>query len=147
MPSLKEIQRRLQKVTENKLQKKVEEIVLTDTEIREAKRNELRRGETPDGGIIGTYRSSDYELFKSQLNPMAGGTVDLILTGKFSNQLFVKSLGNSRFQFQSQDEKDPMLFEKYGQENRGLNEETFEELQRKKYAPKLVRYIKQITGL
>lgn len=147
MASSKEIKRRLQKVTESKLKKKVEEIVLTDTEIRDAKRNELKRGETPKGGIIGTYKNLDYELFKSQLNPLAGGTVDLNLTGKFSNQLYVKSLGNRKFQFKSQDEKDPMLFEKYGQENRGLNKETFEELQRKKYAPKLVRYIKQITGL
>lgn len=147
MASLSEVKKRLQKVTQPKLQKKVEELVLIDTEIRKEKKEELKRGQSPDGGLIGTYRSQDYEIFKSRLNPLAGGTVDLILTGKFANQLFVVSLGNSRFQFKSQDSKDPMLFEKYGQENRGLNKEVFEELQRKKYAPQLIKFIKQITGL
>lgn len=147
MASINELKKRLQKVTHKKLQKKVEEIILTDLEIKDLKRLELKKGESPDGSLIGTYKSLNYELFKAKLNPLAGGTVDLILTGKFSNQLYVKSLGNSQFQFDSLDDKAPMLFQKYGQENRSLNKDTFNDLQRDKYAPKLIKHIKQITRL
>ena len=145
--SLNQLKKRLQKVNQNKLQKKVEEFVLTDLEIRNLKRAEFKRGELPDGGIIGVYRDPGYQIMKQRMNPLAGGDVDLILTGKFTNQLFVKSLNNSRFIFDSQDEKTSMLKARYTDEIMGLNPETFEKLQKEKYAPKLIKYIKQITGL
>jgi hypothetical protein len=147
MVSLKEAQRRLKKVTEAKLQKKVEEFVLIDLEIRDLKRYEYKRGLDPFGTPIGFYMSDKYEEMKRRKNPLAGGNVDLIDTGKFSNQLFVKSLGNSKFIFRSQDDKGEILEERYGEKIWGLNEETFNNLQKEKYAPKLVRYIKQITRL
>lgn len=147
MASLNEIERRLRKATETKLQKKVEELVINDQTIIEAKQDELSRGLTPDGGIIGTYAWPEYEMFKQTINPLADGNVDLKLTGMFQSRLFVRSKGNSKFDFDSRDGKAPMLFEKYGSEVRGINQDTFNDLQKKDYAPKLVRYIKQITGL
>jgi len=145
--SLNQLKKRLQKVNQNKLQKKVEEFVLTDLEIRNLKRAEFKRGELPDGGIIGVYRDTNYQIMKQRMNPVAGGDVDLILTGKFTNQLFVKSLNNSRFIFDSQDEKTSMLKARYTDKIMGLNPETFDKLQKEKYAPKLITYIKRITGL
>jgi len=147
MVSLNQLKKRLQKVSQSKLQKKVEEFVLTDLEIRKLKRAEFKRGELPDGGVIGVYRNPNYQIMKQRMNPLAGGDVDLILTGKFTNQLFVKSLNNSRFIFDSQDEKTSMLKARYTDDIMGLNTETFEKLQKEKYAPKLITYIKQITGL
>jgi hypothetical protein len=147
MVSLREAQRRLKKVTEAKLQKKVEEFVINDQTIIEAKQDELTRGLTPDGTIIGTYSWAEYEAFKKQINPLADGNVDLKLTGMFQSRLFVRSKGNSKFDFDSRDSKAPMLFEKYGNDVKGLNRDTFNDLQKIEYAPKLVKYIKQITRL
>lgn len=147
MASFAELARRIRKVSESKLQSKVEEIVLTDLEVREVKRQEFKSGERPDGTPIGRYKSPSYEAYKVLKNPQAGGMVDLIDTGKFTNQLFVKSKGNSKFLFESQDEKSQMLQDKYGSDIMGMNQDSFNELQRKKYADKLIRYIKQITRL
>jgi len=51
---------------------------------------EFREGENPDGSMIGTYRSLSYELFKEKINPIAGGAVDLMLTGAFIDSFFTK---------------------------------------------------------
>ena len=147
MASFKEIQRKLKKATDNRLQKKVAEFVVIDLDIRDKKRDEYKRGDKPNGSLIGVYRSEAYRQYKLRKNPLAGGDVDLIDTGKFSNQLFVKSLGERKFIFKSQDEKEDLLKEKYGEDIMGFNEDTFLELQQNKYRDKLVIYIKQITGI
>ena len=129
------------------------EIVTKDNTILQAKRNRLSQGLAPNDEIIGRYRNTDYAVFKQSINPRANGNVDLILTGSFSNQLFVKSLNNSRFLFDSRDEKAPMLFGRSyhqgvnGKVLRGLDKQTFDDLQRKDYAYDLISYIKQITNL
>ncbi len=129
------------------------EIVTKDNTILQAKRNRLSQGLAPNDEIIGRYRNADYAVFKQSINPRANGNVDLILTGSFSNQLFVKSLNNSRFLFDSRDEKAPMLFGRSyhqgvnGKVLRGLDKQTFDDLQRKDYAYDLISYIKQITNL
>jgi hypothetical protein len=121
---------------------------LTDTEIRSLKKDEFESGLNPDGSAISpAYRSQSYKAFKKGRNPKAQGRVDLIFTGAFVNQLFQKSLGNSRFLFDSQDEKTSMLRGKYGKRIFGLNKDTFLELQKTDYRDKLVRRIKQITGI
>jgi hypothetical protein len=128
-------------------------LITNDQTIIEAKQNEFERGLAPSGDIIGRYRDVDYAVFKEQINPLANGNVDLKLTGSFQSQLYVKSLGNSRFQFDSRDGKAPMLFSRSytdgvnGQVLRALNQDTFNDLQKKDYAPKLIRYIKQLTQL
>jgi hypothetical protein len=149
MPSAKELQRRLNKASKlSLLQKEVEKIVLTDTKIRELKRDEFERGRNPDGSAISpAYRSASYKAFKQSTNPKAQGRVDLIFTGAFVNQLFQKSLGSSKFLFDSQNEKTSMLRGKYGKRIFGLNKETFLELQQTDYRDKLVRKIRQITAI
>ena len=147
MASLKEIQRRLKKVGKQKLKSRVVEIVVNDEEIIFYKINDFKQGVRPDGSLIGRYRSKNYELFKASLNPIAGGAVDLILTGSFVNKLYVHSLGMSRFIFKSRDKKSGLLQERWGQDIMGLNQKDFDKLQKEKYAPMLIQYIKQITGL
>ena len=147
MASLNEIKKRLKKVSLNDLQSEMANIITDDNTIYQAKINEFQRGITPNGGKIGEYRNVDYAVFKQQLNPLAGGMVDLILTGSFSSALFVDYLGDSKYKFDSLDRKSDALFDKYGQNLRGINQQTFNDLQKKDYAPKLIRFIKRKTNL
>ena len=147
MATVTELHKKLKKATEKRIKDKVAEFIVIDSNLRKEKKQEFKQGDNPDGSAIGQYKNKDYQSMKMRMNPLAGGDVDLILTGKFSNQMFVKSLGNSRFIFKSKDKKEDMLKEKYGEQIMGLNEETFLDAQYKRYVPKLVKYIKQITGL
>jgi len=147
MASLKEIQERLKRATKQKLQEAVANIVQNDDLIYEIKEDRLERGLRPNNNIIGTYKSDSYALFKQSRNPKAGGKVDLILSGRFVKGFYVESLGNSRFIFMSTDEKSTLLQEKYGKDIMGLNNDSWNKLQKDIYAPLLVDYIKSITGL
>jgi len=151
MPSIRlsEARNRLQKLTLPLLQGEVERIITTDDEIKKEKVDEFRAGQLPDGSDIGFYRSDNYRLFKMELNPLAGGKVDLILTGAFTRGLFTERISKNKYRFGSTDGKTEKLKSdsSYGPEIMGLNEETFLDLQRKKYAPMLIRRIKQITNL
>ena len=58
----------------------------------------LRRwsfGQSVDGGIIGTYFSDEYRQYKIELNPLAGGNVDLTLTGSLGEKLNIKKIGKN----------------------------------------------------
>lgn len=124
----------------------MEKIILSDTHLKNEKIHELKRGDRPDGSEIGTYRSQSYSLFKSSLNPLAGGYVDLILTGSFSNNLFPVRQSNNIYSFDGKDRKTGDLISKYGMDIMGLNQETFNRLQKDLYAPQLIRYIKKKIG-
>ena len=94
----------------------------------------LRRwsfGKSVDGGIIGTYFSDEYRQYKIELNPLAGGNVDLTLTGSLGEKLNIKKIGKN-YQIFSEDEKYEKIGKKYGFEEFGLTEEErylfFEEL-------------------
>jgi len=94
----------------------------------------LRRwsfGQSVDGGIIGTYFSDEYRQYKIELNPLAGGNVDLTLTGSLGEKLNIKKIGKN-YQIFSEDEKYEKIGKKYGFEEFGLTEEErylfFEEL-------------------
>lgn len=115
-------------------------------ELRKAKINELEFGLMPDRSKIGSYASDDYALFKNNLNGLAGfGNVDLILTGAWSNSLFPIKKGDG-FIFDSSNEKNDGLLEKYGSGIASLNQNTFNKIQKLYYAPELVRYIKKQIG-
>lgn len=107
---------------------------------------ELTRGENDKGGRIGYYRNPNYRLFKQQVNPLASGTVDLILTGQFTRGLFVESIGNGLFQFDSSDDKAPELFQKYD-DIRGIQNNVFIQFQKDYIVPAINKEIKQRLGL
>lgn len=144
MASFQEVLNRLNRINnQSYLQKKVKEIVLSDDFLPDAKAGEFKQAENPDGTKIGTYRSASYENMKRAMNPTANGFVDLMLTGAFIESFFVKSKGSSKFTFDATDVKKSMLKEKYGEQIMGLNEKTFEEIQKNVYAQRLLAAIKK----
>ena len=89
------------------------------------KRDVLRRwsiGKGAEGGHIGEYRDPDYKAYKMALNPLAGGAVDLTLTGALGDNLTIRKKGKN-FEIFSTDEKFTEIGRKYGFEEYGLTEE------------------------
>jgi len=121
----------------------VAKIILSDKFLADAKAAEFREGENPDGSMIGSYRSLSYELFKEQINPIAGGAVDLMLTGAFIDSFFTKKAGASKFIFGATDKKKAHLVEKYGEQIMGLSQTTFDVLQKEVYSKQLLAEIRK----
>lgn len=147
MASLRELQRKIGKLTLPVIQGELQKIIVADPEIIKEKTDEFRAGELPDGKRIGEYASESYKVFKQRLNPLAGGSVDLILTGAFTKGLFVQKMKADEYRFNSIDEKTPALQSKYGMGIWGLNKKTWQDLQHEKYAGLLIKRIKQIAQL
>lgn len=113
----------------------MEEIILNDQRLKERKIDEFRRGKRPDDTLIGFYRDVHYAIFKQEINPLAGGDVDLILTGSFTNQMRVEKVAPTRYTFNSSDSKTPMLVGKYGEDIMGINDEWWNNRQIEVYLP------------
>jgi len=145
--TLNELSNKLKRITLPRVQEETAKIITADTKILGRKRDELKTGFNPDGSIIGEYRSPSYRLFKLQKNPLAGGKVDLILTGSTARRLGVDYLGNSVYQINSTDPKWEGLIAKYGDKIQAINPVIWDNLQKTEYAPKLVARIKQIAKL
>lgn len=121
---LKKLQAKLRQLNQAKIEGFLKEEILNNSdEIVEIVRNRWKRGERPDGSIIGEYRSFAYEMEKRQRNPLAGGNVDLINTGALSKGLVVNHLTGSLFNIFSTDIKAVPIAEKYGLDNYGLSKE------------------------
>lgn len=145
--SAQEMITRLQRIKEQDLQKQMDNFVIQDRNLKREKINELKKGQNPDGSKIGDYRSPGYARFKFGKNSLAGfGNVDLILTGAFSNSLFPTKISPSHYIFGATDSKRFDLIDKYGYDIMGLNQNTFDEAQKKRYAPKIINYIKKRIG-
>lgn len=144
--SLSKLAKELQTIVP-KIEPQTEKIVLESEELKEAKRNEFKSGERPDGSDIGEYRNKRYAIFKRQKNPLARGKVDLILTGSFTKAIFTKKKSKNTYIFESKDQKAKMLFEKYGSDLKGLNEVTAEEVERDSIARELKQWIRKSLKL
>ncbi len=127
---LKQIESKLKQINQAKVENLLkEELLANASEIVQLVRSRWKKGKRPDGGIIGSYKSFSYELFKRQQNPLAGGKVDLILDGGLNENLVVNHLTGSLFNIFSTDEKAVSIAEKYGLDVYGLTEkEEFEVL-------------------
>jgi hypothetical protein len=66
-------------------------------------------------GRIGEYSDDSYAAMKRLMNPSAGGTVDLIYTGAFSEALFIPQDENI-INVDSSDEKRGLLVSWYGED-------------------------------
>jgi len=123
----------------------VEQIILSDRErLKEQKINEFERGLRPDNNRIGGYQNGEYANEKNQMNPLAGfGNVDLIYSGSFVSKLFLKSLKNNEFLFDSSDVKKKNLVGKYGGDIMGLNQDWFNIRQNDIYRLVLTEQIKR----
>ena len=136
----------LQRFTIPVLQKEVAEVVLGTPDLVFRKQDEMQMGENPDGSSIGEYSSSpmgrEYAVFKQHINPMAGGSVDLILTGSTRDKMKAQYLGSGKYTLNSTDHKWSGLKEKYGQQISGINNDFWNALQKFEYAPQLFNNIR-----
>ena len=100
-----------------------DEILANEDSVLDKVKNRWDRGERPDGGIIGTYKSAEYALFKNNINPLANGNVDLTLTRSLRNNLQFFPLGDGSMKIFSSDEKAVNIAEKYGEDVYGLTKQ------------------------
>lgn len=142
--TLKELIQKLERLTLPRLRRETEKIIRSNPELIFRKQDEFRHGQRPDGSIIGYYRNPEYQAMKQAANPMAGGTVDLILTGSTIGHLVVVPLGNGEFELYSTDYKWPALLKKYGGDLKLINKEHFIGLQQHEYAPLLTERMREI---
>lgn len=126
---LEEYRKELQQISRGKIERMVDSIVLLNTgNIVVNVRERWQKGQSVNGGIIGTYRWEDYRLFKQSLNPLAGGTVDLFLTGALAEGLTIKKVSSGVYQVYSTDSKYNQIGDKYGFEEFGVNPDEFKSL-------------------
>ncbi|MGR3218462.1 MAG: hypothetical protein ACUZ8H_01410 [Candidatus Anammoxibacter sp.] len=118
------ISRRAKRINEGLIAKLFEKEILTNkNEIVELVKQRWLRGKRPSGQIIGEYKFFSYQRQKVAQNPLAGGTVDLILTGALRDGLTIfPSLGGN-FNIFSTDEKAILIADTYGLDVYGLTPE------------------------
>lgn len=139
--TLSSLAQNLQSLSLQVIQGQTQRIIQSDPTIKIDKIDEFRAGELPDGSRIGEYASESYRLFKLQQNPLARGFVDLILTGTYTEGLFVERVTGDRYRFNSRDEKAETLRRKYGDNIRGLNAATFRELEETIYKNEIIVWL------
>ena len=123
------------------------EIILSDKKLKEQKINEFTKGQLPDGSLIGNYKSAEYAIDKYQMNPLADGHVDLILTRSFVNHLYVEKVQPRTYLFNSSDYKTNSLIGKYSIDIMGLNQEYWNNRQKEVYLPVFRFMIKRKANL
>lgn len=122
----------------------VKELLLKDEKtLKLLKEQDFLRGDIYGNDRQYNYRSQSYSLFKQQMNPLARGKVDLILTGAFVDAMFLKSVGGGKYMFGNSDSKAGMLVETYGREILGLNNEVFTTYQKEILKARFVRELKK----
>lgn len=104
----------VQEIVENLILKNKEEVV-------EQVRTQWKNGLRPSGEIIGIYKSFAYNREKLAQNPLAGGNVDLILTGDLNEGLTLNKLRQGMFSIFSTDSKAVSIAQKYGLDVYGMN--------------------------
>ena len=90
----------------------------------------LKRGQNVENinDVIGEYKSQSYAIMKQRMNPLAGGSVDLFLTGDLQRFMTIEKQSKNIFKIYSKDNKYKELANKYGSNQFGLTEEQSEEL-------------------
>ena len=95
-------------------------------------RDRMKKGQGVDGGIIGNYAMASYEYFKAtEVNPLAGGKVDLFLTGALHKAMRIIPRSQGVYEIISTDWKHLELAEKYGAEQFGLTDKQHEQVKSK----------------
>jgi len=122
----------------------VNELLIKDeATLKNLKEQDFLQGDIfGDGKTFARYRSKGYENLKRAKNPIAGGKVDLIVTGAFVDAMQLGKGNNGRYLFRNTDSKRNILKEIYGENIFGLNQNVFFKYQKEIIAPRFVRAIK-----
>ena len=106
----------------------VEDAIIENSEtLADLQRAQMLKGENSKGEKIGKYRNPAYARKKASMNPLAGGSVDLKLTGDFHRGIFVADVRKDVFVMSSADEKTVELSKKYD-DPFGMNADSKNEL-------------------
>lgn len=119
-----------------------EAIEQTAPELIKQQQAQMLTAQNSDGGVIGYYASPAYKARKLAANPLAGGKVDLKLTGDFQRSIFVDPRLGSVV-IDSGDSKAGMLIEKYGENIFGLNDKSMANYNPEHLAPAANKIIAQ----
>jgi hypothetical protein len=144
-----EYQRRLKAVANITVLRELvnEEFTKDEGTLLELKKQDYLEGDIYGNGTDVAYRSTNYEIFKSKLNPKAGGAVDLILTGDFISSFFLLKGRAGKYLFGAKDKKRNQLVNKYGIDIMGLNKQVFEKYQKEITAPRFIRRLKNYAKI
>jgi hypothetical protein len=121
-----------------------EELVKDETTLIELKKQDLIQGDIfSDGRSFATYRSRSYGQLKKSMNPIAGGKVDLTLTGKTADSYYLLKPRGGRYRFgNSNMSVFRELKSMYNNSLDGLNQNVFNKYLNDITAPRLYRRIK-----
>ena len=148
--SAKQYQQRLQPLLKiQNLQKIADEEIQKESEtIKGLKEQDFLEGDIyGDGKTLVSYRSRNYEIFKSKTNPIAGGAVDLIVTGQFVRAMVLPKGKDGKYIFGNTDKKRNILVEMYGNNIFGLNQNVFSKFQKDIILPRFIRNLKQTAKI
>lgn len=147
--SAAEYLRRSQSITRiTTLRDLANQVIMADEEtIKGLKEQEFLEGDIYSDGTLVSYRSKNYELFKAAKNPLAGGAVDLILTGAFVRAMYLLKPDKNIYRFGNRDSKRSVLESKYGKGIFGLDQNVFNKFQAEILLPRYVRLIKETAKI
>ena len=145
MASAKAFQQKLQPMLSIVTLREIAETEIRKEEqaIKGLKEQDFLEGDIYGDGTERSYRSRNYEIFKSRLNPIAGGAVDLIVTGQFVNAMYLLKPKQGKYMFGNTDRKRNILKEMYGENIFGLNQNVFAKFQKDIISPRFVRELKK----
>jgi hypothetical protein len=123
-----------------------EELLKDESTLKQLKEQDFLEGDIYGNGTNLAYRSRDYELFKAGKNPLAGGAVDLILTGDFVDAMYLLRPKQGRYKFGNRDKKRNKLVQKYGDGIFSLNQNVFNKYLKDITAPRLKKNISKILN-
>ena len=124
----------------------MDSLVDTQDEYLDMQRDQMTRGINSDGGEIGFYQSKAYQFMKERMNPLAGGTVDLKLTGDFQAELTLRRMSNKEYSIYSQDVKAPMLKKKYGENIYFLSQAWMEQYRANSFKPNFMDKVNMVLS-
>lgn len=137
----------------NLLSESMKALAETKEDFVEANVDQMRHGKNKNGNIIGEYRSAWYGDFKTRMNPLAGGNVDLILTGAFTSGMYLELMSRGSYKIDSKDAKRDLLVKGggnrrgYGSDIFGLGGEYKSKAINKNFRRVLIEKVKSVTKL
>lgn len=123
-----------------------EELIKDEKTVKLLKEQDFLEGDIYGNGTKVMYANpfGGYAKEKYTLNPLAGsGNVDLIVTGKFVDAMYLLKPTQGRYLFGNRDSKRNVLVEMYGNNIFGLNQTVFDKYQKEIIRPRLVNRIKK----